>query len=69
MIQSIWEAFLSRFGRNEDDDEEGENSSFVPSPLDISVRSAHGGNDVEIERELTKIEEQADQLERKNGGN
>ncbi len=38
---------------------EPEESRFVPSPLDRSVRIAHGGKADEIARELTEIREQA----------
>lgn len=59
---SLWEVFLSKFsGSSEEGDEEGE--GFVPSPLDLSVRYAHGGPDAEIERELHRITEQARELE------
>lgn len=59
--------FISLFERqdNEREDEEDENNQFVPSPLDLSIRFAHGGPDNEVERELNKINEQARELEEK----
>jgi hypothetical protein len=42
---------------------EEEDSRFVPSPLDMSVRFSHGGSDDEIERELNNINEQAREIE------
>lgn len=68
MIRSVWEASLSRFARN-DGDEDGGESTFVPSPLDVSVRSAHGGDDVEVERELRQLEGRAARIEREDDGN
>lgn len=61
VIHSIWEAFVSRLQRNVDSDEE---TRFTPSPLDVSVRVAHGGEDVGVERELSKISDQAAEIER-----
>lgn len=62
MARSLWEVFISSFGRDDADDEE-EDDRFVPSPLDLSVRSAHGGPDDEVERELHRINERARELE------
>ena len=65
MDLTLWEVFLSKFERNtegeEEEDEEGD--GFVPSPLDLSVRYAHGMPDAEIERELHRINEQAREIE------
>lgn len=61
---TLWEVFLSKLRRSteqEEGDEEGE--GFVPSPLDLSVRYAHGMPDAEIEREFHRIREQARDLE------
>lgn len=69
MIHSIWEAFVARFRRNVESDEGEEKSRFVPSPLDLSIREAHGGKDIEVERELSKISDQAAQIEDKERGN
>lgn len=63
MARSIWEVFLALFGREGKEDEEDEGRRFVPSPLDLSVRVAHGGHDDEVERELAKIDKQATELE------
>lgn len=60
---SIWELFVALFRRTTEDEEAEERSRFVPSPLDLSVRVTHGGQDDEIERELSKIGEQAKNLE------
>lgn len=62
MIHGVWEAFIARLGRRVDADEE-DDSGFVPSPLDLSVRDAHGGQDITVERELSKICEQAARME------
>ena len=65
MARSLWKAFLSLFSRSDgnSEDTEEDDSRFVPSPLDLSVRSSHGGSDVEIERELNNINEQAREIE------
>ena len=65
MPRSLWEVLLSFFReeRDENGDDEEPDEQFVPSPLDLSVRFAHGGPDNEVKRELNKIEEQAQQLE------
>lgn len=67
MALSIWEMFqtLFRWGKKTDEDpkEEEDEGRFVPSPLDLSVRIAHGGSDDNVERELSKIDEQARDLE------
>ncbi|MEF8812973.1 MAG: hypothetical protein V5A55_04045 [Halovenus sp.] len=47
-----------------DADEESEDTRFVPSELDESVRYAHGGGS-EAERELAAIQEEARKLEEK----
>ncbi|KTG08097.1 hypothetical protein AUR64_00525 [Haloprofundus marisrubri] len=62
MVRSLWEVFLALVGRADDEDD-AENARFVPSPLDLSVRTAHGGRDDEVVRELSKIDEQARELE------
>lgn len=67
MARSLWEIFISLFERQDGkrEDNEDENDQFVPSPLDLSIRFAHGGPDNEVERELDKINEQARELEEK----
>lgn len=62
MIRSLWEVFLARFGRNEEGSE-GAESRFVPSPLDLSVRVAHGGHDDLVEGELAELRDRARALE------
>lgn len=65
MTRNLWETFLSSFSRGGGDSEATEEADgrFVPSPLDLSVRSSHGGPDVEIERELHDIDERAREIE------
>ena len=65
MARSLWEVFRSlvdRSGGGSEDTEE-DDTGFVPSPLDLSIRYSHGGSDTEIDRELNKINEQARELE------
>lgn len=64
MGRTLWEMFLSKLRRNTEKGDE-EDEGFLPSPLDLSVRSAHGGPDDEIEREFHRIQEQARELEEK----
>lgn len=69
MPASIWELFVALFrsGEAPDDDADpaaaGDDAQFVPSPLDLSVRIAHGGSDDETVRALADIQEQADDLD------
>ncbi|MEF8840869.1 MAG: hypothetical protein V5A62_04495 [Haloarculaceae archaeon] len=50
-------------GDDEPDTESGERDSrFVPSPLDRSVRYAHGGND-ELDREIADVTDRAREFE------
>jgi len=58
MVRGLWSVFLSLLRRSAPE-EDAEDARYVPSPLDLSVRVAHGGRDDEVERELSKIEEQA----------
>lgn len=62
MARSLWEVFASLIRRESEDNEE-DDDRFVPSPMDLSVRVGHGGADNEVERELNKIENQAQELE------
>ena len=62
MARSLWEVFISLFRRNDGNDEQ-EDGRFVPSPLDLSVRFAHGGSDNDVERKLHTINERARELE------
>lgn len=59
MARGLWDVFVSLFRRSSADTDEDGDSRFVPSPLDLSIRVAHGGRDDEVERELSKIDEQA----------
>lgn len=67
MARSIWQVFhtLFRWGEKTDGepDEDADEGRFIPSPLDLSVRIAHGGSDDGVVRELSKINEQARELE------
>jgi hypothetical protein len=67
MARSVWEAFLAIFDASDDADVEpsadDDDSRFVPSPLDLSVRIAHGSSDGEQARALADINEQAAELE------
>ena len=59
-------ARLGRDGERDDGappDRESGGSRFVPSPLDISVRIAHGGSTADVERELADVVRQARELE------
>lgn len=69
MSMSLWEVFLSSFKRDDEGDESEEGDErFVPSPLDLSIRYAHGGPDNEIEHELHQINEQAREFEENHRG-
>ena len=48
--------------RDTEEEEEERDARFVPSPLDRSVRDAHGGND-DLERELAAIADRAKEIE------
>ena len=65
---NIWEVFQTLFRWDESTDEEtseeADEGRFIPSPLDLSVRVAHGGSDDAVVRELSKIDEQARELEK-----
>lgn len=67
MIRRLCERVCSLFSQEPKDSGTGDNR-FVPSPLDMSVRSSHGGPDVEIERELHRISEQARDIEEQQRG-
>lgn len=63
MAGSLWEVFLAFFRDRTETTEDDEESRFVPSPLDLSVRVGHGGSDDQGVRELSKIQERARELE------
>lgn len=73
MALSVCEAFLALFRGDEvseaESGEEENEGRFVPSPLDVSVRIAHGGSDSERARELSKINERAEEIEEEQRGN
>lgn len=62
MSWRIWAVVRSWFSRDTSTDEP-KDDSHVPSPLDRSVRFAHGSPDSEIDRELRAIEERANEIE------
>lgn len=62
MARSLWDVFVSMLSRHENPETE-DDDQFVPSPMDLSVRVAHGGPDDEIERELHRINLVAEELE------
>lgn len=49
---------------SEDGGDESEDSRFIPSRLDFSVRSSHGGGNAEGARELDSINETAQKLDK-----
>jgi hypothetical protein len=67
---NIWELFLSKFSvsqeASENDEEDEGGNRFIPSPMDLSVRIAHGGSDADLQREINKINEQAQKIGESN---
>jgi len=64
MLRGALQRLGARLGRDESDDEdESDDSRFVPSVLDASVRYAHGGSNTGLESELAQIQEKARVLE------
>ena len=64
MGRSVWKPFLALFARRGSRvGSDGEGRRFVPSPLDLSIRVAHGGPEDDVERELSRIDERARVLE------
>jgi len=51
-----------------DDEDDTDGSRFVPSPLDASVRHAHGGSGDEITREIGTIQDEARRLDEQRDG-
>ena len=66
MLRRVLGRLAARFGAAEEPDTD-EDAEFVPSPLDRSVRYAHGGSD-DGERELAAIREQVETLEEQRRG-
>ncbi len=64
MLCGVLHRLAARFRDDEDavDEEEAE-TRFIPSVLDASVRYAHGGDNTG-ERELNKMQEEAQRLEK-----
>jgi hypothetical protein len=62
MIRRVLSWLTARFVADEEPDGDGEGGGFVPSPLDRSVRYAHGGND-DGERALSEVRERAETIE------
>jgi hypothetical protein len=60
MIRTL---LIRLFGRSDTDEEADEDSRFVPSRLDESVRAAHGGGNADAAREMAQIEAKAEMLE------
>lgn len=64
MFRVVLRWLTRRFGSDEDANDEGtEDTRFIPSELDVSVRYAHGGSNTEVECELANIEDKARRLE------
>ena len=64
MFRRVLDWFTARSGgTDETDAEEKAETKFVPSPLDASVRFAHGMRSGGAERELADVEEKARLLE------
>lgn len=56
MLHGVRRWLIARLGSDGGTtDEESENTRFIPSILDASVRYAHGGSNTGAEREITKI--------------
>lgn len=57
-------------GDTSDDDasDEADGGGFVPSPLDRSVRFAHGSSDDDVGRALSEIDDRARELEDQRSG-
>ena len=63
MARSLWDVFRSLFERSAGEDSDDDERRFVPSLLDRSVRFSHGGNEIESDRALNDVREQAEELE------
>jgi hypothetical protein len=64
MIRRVLNGVINRFGSAEDTaDEKSEDTRFIPSVLDSSVRYSHGGGNIEGDREIARINEEAQRIE------
>lgn len=64
MVRGILDWFTALLGGDEQaDSDEAEKSRFLPSVLDSSVRYAHGQNNPDGEREIAKINREAQRRE------
>jgi len=63
MPATLLRRFLRQFVDDEDPD--ADDGGFSPSPLDRSVRHSHGSNEAAVDRELTRIQQQAEEIERR----
>ena len=62
MPLTLLKRFRRRFG-GEKPDGDSDDNRFVPSPLELSVRYAHGSGEREADREIRRIQEQAEQFD------
>ena len=63
MLRGVLTRLTARFsGDNDATTEERENSQFVPSVLDSSVRYSQGGSNPEGDREIAKVNKEAQRL-------
>lgn len=62
MLGGVLDRLAARFGGDDGADDDAEDTRFVPSVLDESVRYAHGSSDAAVEREMAAIEEEARRL-------
>jgi hypothetical protein len=64
MLRGVLNRFIGRFSGGEDSgDEEAGDTRLIPSVLDSSVRYSHGGGNIEGDREIAKINEEAQRIE------
>ena len=63
MIRAALNWLGAHLGRSGESDDESDESRFVPSVLDASVRYAHGGSNTGLESEIAQMEEKARVLE------
>jgi hypothetical protein len=64
VFRELVDMVTSRLGSDDEGgDGEADRSRFVPSPLDASVRFAHGSSRSEVDRELSRIHGDARSVE------